>query len=165
MKKAFLLIVILTILSAHCAFAQIRAYAGPEFEFGTLSVLGVGIGAAQIGYTSEFVFFNFGLYADIMGGIGLYKDKGVQISDWGIAFDWRTGGLVEIYFGSEDFNIGAGIGGGIGLMADPYLRITLPVRFIENLFKVSINFDTFFDQGWRVGAGIYIDCFDIGPLF
>jgi len=165
MKKQFLLIVILTILSAYCAFAQFTIYAGPEFEFGTLSVLGVGIGDVQIGYTSDFDFFNFGIYADLMGGIGLYEDKGLQISDWGVAFDWRAGGLAEIYLGSEDFSIGAGVGGGIGLKGDPYLRVTLPIRFLENFFKASINFDTFFDQGWRVGAAFLINCFELGSFF
>ena len=157
MKKVFFGIVISTIISVNCAFAQFRVYAGPELEFGTLSALGILIADNQIGYTSRFDFFNFGLYADIMGGIGFYKDKGIQISDWGVAFDWRAGGLGEIYLGREYFNLGLGIGGGIGLKANPYLRLTLPIRFSDNMIKASINYDTFFDQGWRVGAALLID--------
>ena len=157
MKKVFFAVIISTIISGHCAFAQFRVYAGPELEFGTLSALGIVIADNQIGYTSQFYFFNFGLYGEIMGGIGFYKDKGIQISDRGIAFDWRVGGLGEIYLGSEDLNLGLGVGGGIGLKANPYLRFTLPLRFSDNLFKASINYDTFFSQGWRVGAALLID--------
>jgi hypothetical protein len=137
--------------------ADIDILAGLEFGFGTLNVLGIGIGAAEIGYTSNFDFVNFGLYADIMGGLGLYKDEGIRISDWAVAFDWRTGGLAEIYVGPEKFNLGIGAGGGVGLKANPYLRITLPVRLFNNVFKPSINYDTFFDHGWRAGFSLLIN--------
>jgi hypothetical protein len=83
MKKRLSFVAICFLLCVYSVSADMSYYAGPEFEFGTLSVLGIGIGAAEIGYTSNFSFFNFGVYADLMGGLGMYKDEGVQISDWG----------------------------------------------------------------------------------
>jgi hypothetical protein len=157
MKKKICALFILTFLFLPSAFADFNSYAGMEFEFGTLSVLGIN---AEIGYSSEFDFVNFSIYADLSGGLGLYKNKGLRIAK-ALAFDWRAGALADLYIGPENLNVGIGLGGGLGLKGDPYLRITLPLRVLSNVFKLSINYDTFFSRGWRLGTSLLVD---IGEL-